>query len=71
MDEINMSEFIVKDELQKETVVDSERIWTLYVHIVPKDVRSAPDRDDYYDKYYVGVTSKKAKARWGAKWEQI
>lgn len=58
-----MEKFIVKDELQKD-VDNSERIWTVYVHIVPKDVRSSPDKDDYYDKYYVGITSRDPKYRW-------
>lgn len=34
--------------------------WTVYVHIVPKTI-SGYD----YDKYYVGITSMKPKARWG------
>ena len=34
-------------------------IWTVYVHIVPKEI------SDYdYDKYYVGITSKTVEKRW-------
>ena len=34
--------------------------WTVYVHIVPKDVSGK-----LWDKYYVGITSVGVKARWG------
>ena len=35
-------------------------IWSVYVHIVPKEI------SDYdYDKYYVGITSQKPEKRWG------
>lgn len=34
-------------------------IWTVYIHIVPKEI------SDYdYDKYYVGITSKSVEKRW-------
>ena len=58
-----MDPFIVKDELQKD-YSDPERVWTVYIHTVPKEVRSSPERDDYYDKYYVGITSIGINRRW-------
>ncbi len=33
--------------------------WTVYVHIVPKNIRKANN-----DKYYVGITKQKPKRRW-------
>lgn len=42
-----------------------ERIWTLYLHTVPKEVRSQPGKKDYFDKYYVGITSRNVIERWG------
>ena len=35
-------------------------IWTVYVHIVPKAITKYN-----YDKYYVGITSRNPKRRWG------
>lgn len=46
-------------------VVYEPRCWTVYVHVVPKEIRSSPDRDDYYDKYYVGITKRGVDKRWG------
>ena len=34
--------------------------WTVYIHIVPKEL-SGYD----YDKYYVGITKQKVEKRWG------
>lgn len=35
--------------------------WKLYIHTIPKEI------SDYdYDKYYVGVTSRQCKERWGS-----
>lgn len=48
-------------------VVYEPKCWTVYVHVVPKEIRSSPDRDDYYDKYYVGITSQPVVQRWGYK----
>ena len=45
-------------------VVYEPKCWTVYVHVVPKEIRSSPDKDDYYDKYYVGITSRGGKNRW-------
>ena len=37
-----------------------DKKWTVYVHIVPKELSSY-----VYDKYYVGITSLKPEHRWG------
>lgn len=56
---------LYEEARKKEEDYSQERIWTVYVHIVPKEIRSSPDRNDYFDKYYVGITSKSTKRRWG------
>lgn len=53
--------------LEYPIVVYEPKCWTVYVHIVPKEIRSSPDRDDYYDKYYVGITGQPVAQRWGNK----
>lgn len=35
--------------------------WTVYVHIIPKEISNYD-----YDKYYVGITSMKPRRRWGS-----
>lgn len=45
-------------------VVYEPKCWIVYVHIVPKEIRSSPEKDDYFDKYYVGITSRGSKNRW-------
>ena len=51
-------------------VVYEPKIFTVYVHTVPKEIRSSTERDDYYDKYYVGITRQKITRRWGLKGER-
>ena len=38
----------------------NDRKWSVYVHIVPKEISKYP-----YDKYYVGITKTKPSNRWG------
>lgn len=66
--ELIMEPFDLFEEAWKKEEEDAnaeERVWTVYVHIVPKEIRSLPDRNDYFDKYYVGITSKSTTRRWG------
>ena len=44
---------------KEEDVEPEERVWTVYVHIVPKELV-----EEDHDMYYVGVTSGDAKDRW-------
>ena len=49
------------DKYEDDIMIDNREnnIWTVYVHIVPKEI------SDYdYDKYYVGITSKTVEFRW-------
>lgn len=39
--------------------IDNKK-WTVYVHIIPKEISEYK-----WDKYYVGITSQKAEQRWG------
>ena len=48
------------DEIKKSEVSNStNRLWSLYIHIVPKELSNYE-----YDKYYVGITSRDVKQRW-------
>ena len=51
--------------LEYPIVVYEPMCWSVYIHTVPKEVRSSPEKDDYYDKYYVGITKLNPQKRWG------
>ena len=59
--ELNMEPFdLFEEALKKEEDADSEeRVWKVYIHIVPKELV-----EEDHDMYYVGVTSQTAKNRW-------
>ena len=40
-------------------IIKEDEIWTVYVHIIPKEISEYD-----YDKYYVGITSRPVKYRW-------
>ena len=40
-------------------IIKEDEIWTVYVHIIPKEISEYD-----YNKYYVGITSRPVKYRW-------
>ena len=52
--------------LEYPIVIYEPKCWTVYLHTVPKEIRSSFGKMDYYDKYYVGITKRNIEDRWGS-----